>query len=99
MIAIVACMVLFVWSMIDWYLASLKHSWLWVVTPFAWILLLIGVVLLAGPMTMAVVDRPLPIGGEMYVFPAAVVVSGAGMVLNKLTFWRQMGRGLWTRSQ
>lgn len=98
MILPLICIVLFVWSMIDWFGASQKNSWVWIVTPFAWIALLFGVAFLAGPAAMSVIDQPLPTGGKFYVFPAAVIVSGLGMVLNNLSFWDWVWGVMWSRS-
>lgn len=98
MLAII-CMVLFIWSMFDWYSAAMKNSWLWVVVPFSWLLLMVGAGFLAGPATFAVVDRPLPVYGNIYIFPAAVLVAGIGMVLNHLSFWGWCWRVMWSRSR
>lgn len=97
MIAIVLCGVLFIWASVDWFLASMKLSWLWIVTPFAWLLLAMGVAFLAGPAAFSVVDRPLPVTGSLYIFPMAVVAAAAGMVLNSLEFWSSALGHVWAR--
>lgn len=95
----VICMVLFIWSMIDWFQAGMKNSWIWTVVPFAWMALALGAGWLAGPATFMVVDRPMPVYGSMYVFPVAVIVCGLGMVLNHLQFWGWAWRVMWQRSR
>jgi hypothetical protein len=97
MIAIVLCAVLFIWAAVDWFLASMKLSWLWVITPFAWVVLAVGCVILADQAAYSVIDRPLPADGSLYIFPMAVVAAAAGMVLNSLEFWSSALGQLWAR--
>lgn len=97
MIVILVCAVLFVWAAVDWFLASMKLSWLWLITPFAWLFLALGCAFLAGPATFSVVDQPLPVDGTLYIFPVAVVAAAAGMVLNSLEFWTSTLGHLWSR--
>lgn len=93
------CIVLFIWSMIDWYQAAMKNSWLWIAVPFAWMALGLGAGFLVGPAAFTVVDRPLPVYGSMYIFPAAVVIAGMGMILNHLNFWGWTWRVMWYRNR